>query len=141
MDLRGAQIGGQMSCIGGRFDGKDGDALNGNALTVTAGLFLRDGFQAKGDIDLVGASVGGNVEIAKASLDGDLIAEGLTVGGTFAWRQVSGKVPNLSLAGARLGLLADDRTSWGIVATLLPHRSPLRQLDGELSVAERIRLA
>ena len=61
----------------------DDNALNAELLTVTRAVFCHEGFQAAGEISLVGASIGGQLALRGAHLDGHegaaLNGEGLTV--------------------------------------------------------------
>ena len=55
--LVGAEVGG-LACAGGRFQNKEGLALNAQSIKVAGGVFLHDGFNAVGEVNLVGAEVG-----------------------------------------------------------------------------------
>ncbi len=57
----GAKIEGQLDCGGSRFENAGGRALDGDAMTVGASIFLRAGFSAKGEVNLVRAKVGGQL--------------------------------------------------------------------------------
>jgi sRNA-binding regulator protein Hfq len=74
VNLNGAQIDGQLSCIGGVFSNPDGDALSANRSVVTSSVFLREGFTAEGGVYLEGAQIGGTLDcrdgnFQKATLD------------------------------------------------------------------------
>ncbi|CUW40411.1 protein of unknown function [Magnetospirillum sp. XM-1] len=49
--LAGAKIGGNLECNGATLDGGEGNAMNADRLEVKGGVFLRDGFSAKGVAD------------------------------------------------------------------------------------------
>jgi len=68
-DLRGVRIGGQLACIGGRFDRAGGLALNCDAATVGADVFLRDGFAATGEVNLRRARIGGQLSCIGGRFD------------------------------------------------------------------------
>ena len=70
VDLRGAEIGGQLDCTAGRFDGAGGVALEGGGLRVTADMFLSDGFHATGTVDLIRAEIGGQLACDAGRFDG-----------------------------------------------------------------------
>ena len=55
----GADIAGDMSCVGGKFKNANGDALQCDNLKVTSSVFLSDGFEAEGLVRFVGAKIGG----------------------------------------------------------------------------------
>ncbi|MBI5137754.1 MAG: hypothetical protein HZA24_10540 [Nitrospirae bacterium] len=59
--LRGASVGGDLSCRGGTFNNAEGDALNADGLGVKGDVFLDNGFTATGGVRLLGASVGGDL--------------------------------------------------------------------------------
>ena len=61
VDLSGAEIGGQLACAGGKFLAED-KALNCDAITVVASLFLSEGFEAQGKVNLVGAKIDGQLD-------------------------------------------------------------------------------
>ncbi len=62
--------------------------LEGDRLTVKGGVFLKDGFEAQGEVRLLGATIGGDLECSSGAFhnpDGTALnADGLTVkGGVF----------------------------------------------------------
>jgi len=83
--LVGAQIGSDLSCIGGRFEnplqtrttegGKvegtpgTGTALNADGINVKGSVFLRQGFHAQCEVRLLGAQIGGNLECDDARFE------------------------------------------------------------------------
>lgn len=71
VELSGAEIGGQLDCTEGRFNGNGEVALNGQNLKVAEGVFLRDGFHATGTVDLSGAEIGGQLVCSKGRFDGN----------------------------------------------------------------------
>ena len=110
VDLVGAAITGQLSCIRGQFDGVTrraadgaetvGSALNGNAMTVGADVFLSGGFTARGQVNLVRAAIAGQLACSGGQFDGvtqraadgttlerkiALQAQEMTVGSSFFW--------------------------------------------------------
>ena len=67
--LVGAQIGGDLSCIGGGFINPQegglaasGDAVVAGLIIVKGSVYLRDGFYAEGELLLLGAKIEGNLE-------------------------------------------------------------------------------
>jgi hypothetical protein len=60
VSLAGASIGGQLACIGARFDNADGVAMNAEAVRVTGALFWNgfDGNSNVGPVSFTGAHVG-----------------------------------------------------------------------------------
>jgi hypothetical protein len=60
--LLGAQIGGQLACVGGSFSNQNGPALNADGVSVRGDVFLHEGFTATGEVRLLGAQIGGDLE-------------------------------------------------------------------------------
>jgi len=67
--LLGAQIGGDLSCIGGTFSNPpiggieaSGKALSADGIDVKGILYLRDGFHAEGEVRLLRAHIGGDLD-------------------------------------------------------------------------------
>jgi hypothetical protein len=67
VNLSGARIGGQLSCVNGKFFNLDGCALNLGSARVTGGVYLNDGFSAMGAVWLAGANIGGQLDCAKGT--------------------------------------------------------------------------
>jgi hypothetical protein len=114
--LRGAQVGGRLSCTGAVLRNDSGPALSADGLRVDQGMFLRE-FTATGSGDrsavrLPGARIGGGLSCTGAVLRNDsgpaLEADGLQVDrsvyltGEFA-ATGSGDNGTIRLAGARIG--------------------------------------
>lgn len=68
--LLGAQIGGDLTCGNGQFDGKGSNALSADRAVIKGSVFLHDGFQAIGTVRLLGAQIGGNLTCSKGQFDG-----------------------------------------------------------------------
>jgi len=65
--LLGAQIGGDLTCSGGRFENADGNALIFDRAKIDGGVFLKseasgEKFHATGEVRLLGARISGNLE-------------------------------------------------------------------------------
>jgi hypothetical protein len=67
--LLGAQIGGDLDCNAGTFTNpprkglpSSGRALSADRINVKGSIFLKDGFTARGEVRLLGAQVGGDLE-------------------------------------------------------------------------------
>lgn len=67
--LLGATIGGDLNCSGGCFMNPDQMALNVQSARIARNVFLSDGFQAHGYIDLGLATVGGGLRMLLARCD------------------------------------------------------------------------
>ena len=68
--LMDASIGGVLSCKGSRLilEGDSNIALNADRVTVKADVFMHAGFEAKGEVRFLGASIGGDVALRGAKL-------------------------------------------------------------------------
>ena len=59
--LLSANVGGNLSCGGGRFHNPKGKALNADGIMTKGDVNLRNGFSAEGEVRLLGANVGGHL--------------------------------------------------------------------------------
>lgn len=79
VDLSGARLGGQLSCIRGRFENEHGDAFAAQNATVAEILYWRDVSVEKGSVRLTGMHVGGLADDEKSwPGDGRLMMDGFT---------------------------------------------------------------
>ena len=60
--LLGARIGGDLDCIGGRFENPKGVALSCDGATIAGAFFLRKGAHLEGRLDLSAAKVGSLID-------------------------------------------------------------------------------
>ena len=111
VDLFGAKIGGQFSCAGGKFvdSGPTGCALVANEITTGGDVRLVRGFSANGEVQMLGAKIGGQFSCAggkfvspdssRCALNADRITTGgdAVLGGGFS---AEGEV---RLLGANIG--------------------------------------
>ena len=115
--LVGAQIGGSLSCNGGEFDGNGKNALSVERAKIQGNVFLREGFKTCGTINLVSAAIGGNLICQDGQFNHvkshAIVANGMSVSGSFQFMGFKDCVNGISLAGSRVGQLADDEASWG----------------------------
>ncbi|MFN0185973.1 MAG: hypothetical protein ACKVQR_19340 [Aquabacterium sp.] len=91
--LLGAQIGGNLDCVGGHFLGKEGAALSVDGAVVKGGVLLKDGFKATGQVSLLGTQIGGSLEClggqflvtegAALSADGAIVKGGVFLASGF----------------------------------------------------------
>ncbi|RJP67990.1 MAG: membrane-associated oxidoreductase [Comamonadaceae bacterium] len=75
--LLGAQIGGNLSCGGGQFEVKGGDALSFDRAVVKGDVFFNNSFKASGQVRLLGAQISGNMECSSGrfeSREGDALS-------------------------------------------------------------------
>jgi len=144
--LLGASIGGDLSCTKATFsnpkrnEGDTGYCLSADGVKVEGSVFLSDGFSADGEVCLVGASIGVNLDCTNGTFSNPggrcLSADGVTVEGGvflsdgfeadgrvsfvaaevkrhFQWRGVaSPQKATMDLRSAKLGTLFDDEQSW-----------------------------
>jgi hypothetical protein len=144
--LAGGRVDGQLSLAGGTIGGRDeaGNSLIGDGLHVGNDVFFNDGFSAAGAIRLVGATIGGNLEMQGAEVTGvddygdAVVAYSLTVQGD-AFLQRLGSAGALRLTGATVGgrlslagmsVVDSDHDGYGIVADGLDVGSDAQLGDG-----------
>lgn len=77
-------------------------ALIADGLRVDASMFCRDGFQASGELRLLGAHVAGQLLFDGAAVDGSLNADGLQVGGSMFCRDGFRAAAEIRLPGAHI---------------------------------------
>ena len=115
VSLRGARIGNSLECDGANLDNATPDgtgiALAADHVTVGGAVLLRNGFQARGAVSLIGAKLGGNLECDGSTLANDtpdgtgvsLAAENASIGGAVLLRHGFGARGSVSLLGATIG--------------------------------------
>lgn len=96
--LVGASIEGQLSCRGGSFDGRGGDAINAQGATIKGDMFWGP---SRGETQSDLTLVTGTVDLQRATVDGLL-----------EWEINLPEKTTLNLRYARLGVLADELSSW-----------------------------
>jgi len=128
--LVNAVIGSNLELDGGEFVSTKGaggsgagadsfnTALNMQGVTVRGDLFLRKEssptkkpFISHGDIELVGAQIGGDLDCTGADIDGVLDARRVLVKGALIWMKLA-KPTALNLRDASAYALRDDPNSW-----------------------------
>lgn len=126
--LVGARIEGDL-LLSGRFSGNAVDetqrdtALRLDRLQLGGTLRLDAGFGAAGGVSLVRAQIGGDLDATGAGFDrlgdgtwGDaapLRLDRARIDGALVLRQLQEPLLGASFAGAKVGALADDATTWG----------------------------
>ena len=146
--LPGATIGGYLDCSGipekktkgGEFINPGKIALFADRLNVKGDVFLRNGFKAEGNVQLLGATIGGSLSCTKGEFINPgkyaLLADRLNVQGNVSFRKdfkaegrvsLSGAMINrlfiwtdvdlpekagLDLRSAKIGTLWDEQKSW-----------------------------
>lgn len=114
--LPGAKIAGQLNCGGGWLKNSKGIALNADRIEVGGSVLLNARgmeawFEANGEVRLLGAIIGGNLECIGGSIqnpDGIALgADNMRVSGSMLVRQNSGYITScdgdVSLVGATVG--------------------------------------
>ena len=105
--LLSANVGGNLSCAGGRFRNPKGDALNADGIMTQGDVNLRYGFSAEGEVRLLGANVGGNLSCEGGKFhnpEGNaLSADGLTTKGGVNLRNGFSAEGEVRLLGASVG--------------------------------------
>jgi hypothetical protein len=119
--LAHAQIAGDLCLFGASLTATD-KALQVDAARIAGNVFLTPGspaigapyrqFSSSGNINFVGAEIGGSFECLEAAI-GAMKCDMMRVKGSLMWiRILQSCVTDLSLAGASVGTLRDDRDSW-----------------------------
>ncbi len=159
--LLGAKLGGDLDCTGGVFDnpGRDDknrvrDALSADGMDCESNVYLKEGFQAKGGVRLIGASIVGELVLSggcfesrvETSGNGEVrhVRESGAVGksrlvapdGEEAQTEETNPVA-LDLSGAQVGILIDD-PSWPTAGRLVLDGFRYRRIDPK-NLEERLR--
>ena len=109
--LLAAQIGGNLSCVSGKFFNR----LIADGMIVRGNVFLSDGFEASGAVSLLGAQIAGDLVCRNGVFSSShgiaLNADGMDVkGGVFLLdASIEG---GINLTAARIVTLVDDATCW-----------------------------
>jgi hypothetical protein len=147
--LGGCEIGGDLDCIGARFQAREGenDALYCEGAEIKGSVLLgREGderrLQTIGNVQFTGARVHGNFSLNNVGLAGSVVLIGASIRGDVDFSEgeirgseillsrveilgrlficwLHGKIKMISLRAAKIGALVDDEQSWGIADELL----------------------
>ena len=105
--LLSANVGGNLSCGGGRFHNPKGDALNADGIMTQGDVNLRNGFSAEGEVRLLGANVGGHLSCEGGRFHNPkgkaLSADGITAKGDVNLRNGFSAEGEVRLLGANVG--------------------------------------
>jgi hypothetical protein len=109
VEIRDAQIGGNLLCDGSRFENPGGKALLADRVKVEGSVFLKDGFSAAGEVRFLGASVGSNFECGGGRFSNPgsvaLVADHIRAEGSIFLRNGFSAEGVVWLIGARFGIL------------------------------------
>lgn len=126
--LIGAQIGGSLTCSGGLFEPKAGNALSADRCVIKGSVFLNNQFKATGTVRLVGVQIGGNLDCSGGqflvqiedvlNLQTSIIQDG------FIFRDLAAPIRIIATS-AEIGVLVDEPTAWakGSILNGLVYRS------------------
>jgi hypothetical protein len=112
-----AHITRQLDCSGGTFANESGSApaLNADGLTVGGDMFCREGFEARGEVRLLGAHISGQLDCTGGSFANGsghaLDLEGATVTGSL-YLQPAMLNGGIDLTNAQVRAYVDDRRTW-----------------------------
>ena len=105
--LLGARIGGDLSCVGGKFHNPDGEALNADKLTTKGSVNLIEDFSAEGEVRLLSANIGGSLNCVGGqfhNLNGDALSmDSLTTKGSMNLSEGFFAKGQVRLLGANIG--------------------------------------
>ena len=99
VDLSGADIGGQLDCTGGHFEG----GLTAMHLKTGAGVFLQKGFVSNGKVNMNEADIGGQLSCRGGHLEEGLTALHLKVGADVLLDRRFNSNDDVDLSGADVG--------------------------------------
>ena len=123
-------------------DGSHIPGLQADRCRITGGVHLRGGFKATGEVSLVSAHIGGDLDCDGGSFEnagGDALnAQGATVKGGFIFRGMIKVESLVDLATAHVGSLVDDSASWPENALILDGFVYDRITAGPTDAAKRI---
>ena len=115
-----------------------GMALDCEAISVGADVFLRTGFEARGWVDLKRAEIAGNLQMSAATLNTGLDAKGMRVRAGFIWKDVTGDGIEVDLIDAHVGTLVDSPGSWQSVKMLRLSSFRYDRIESDMDVQERL---
>ena len=101
----GAKLGGDLSCIGGIFEGRE-DSLSCDGLETKGDIFLNEGFKASGAVRLLGAKLGGDLSCIGGIFEGredSLSCDRLETKGSIFLNEGFKASGAVRLLGAKLG--------------------------------------
>jgi sRNA-binding regulator protein Hfq len=108
-----AEIEGGFDCQKSVFTNPSKVALNADGISVKGDVFLRNGFRAEGEVRLPGAKIEGDLDCASGTINGELIAQGLSVSGVLFWREMANlEQTRVNLRNASVGALSDVVENW-----------------------------
>lgn len=97
-----------------RFENCAVSSLKADRIKMTGGIFL-NGISSTGELRLIGACIGGNLELDDCKLEGknvSLICERISVGGTLLFRTDNPPLGIVSFANGTITTLGDQPSSW-----------------------------
>lgn len=156
VDITGARIAGQLSCVGGRFDRARKIALACDAVTVRGSVFLSHGFHATGKVSFVRSQISGTLHITNARINGVMdftsghAEEGLVLYrlkrvGAFGFGSTTisdppHKILRLNLTEAHVGVLRDNAAAWGQIRNVRVSGFRFGSIQSRMTVSERLGL-
>jgi hypothetical protein len=94
------------------FEGSRVCGISADGIRVTGGVFLRNKSSADGEVRLLGAQIGGNLDCVGGTFM-KLIAHTATITGNFLWTSVRNpEQATLGLRNASAGAIVDDEKRW-----------------------------
>lgn len=105
--LQDIRIGGVLNAVGAHLKNSEGNALDGDRISIKGSCFLRDGFSAEGKVRLLGAKIGGALDCSKGRFvnkDGDAFsADRAKIAGTCFLNDGFSAEGGAGLRGAEIG--------------------------------------
>ncbi|EGW21097.1 hypothetical protein [Methylobacter tundripaludum] len=107
VSFAGAQIGGDLVCDGGKFDGKEGNALICDRARIKGCVFLRNEFSSTGEVAMIGAQIGGDLVCENGQFvvkDGNALScDGAVIKGCVVLKNGFTATGTVRLQGAKIG--------------------------------------
>ena len=105
--LLGANINGDLDCMGGKFQNAIGNAIHADGLTTKGNVNFRSGFFAEGEVRLLSANIGGNLDCEggkfQNAIGNAIHADGLTTKGSVHLRNGFSAEGKVRLVGVNIG--------------------------------------
>lgn len=90
--------------------------MTAHGVNVTGNVWLNDGFQAHGPVDLSGATIGGQLSCVRGTFSNEhgdaFAAQNARVSEIFLWRDVTVDKGSVRVTGMDVAALTDDDKSW-----------------------------
>jgi len=137
--LPSAEIRGDLDCSGGTFSNprkneipESGSSILGGGLIVKGSVFFSDGFSAEGDLYILGASIGKDLNCRAGNIKGQFFVQGTSIGSALFWDKIiSPQETTLNWKNTSTSALVDDEKSWPALGKLIIDGFSYKHLSGD----------